>query len=221
MDITWYGLSCFRLREANTVVLCDPFTKKVGSMPKVRADIVTLSTIGNGTKNGEDHSKLASGDPMVFGGPGEYETSNVFISGMSNYQTLPDGSDDGRNIAYFFEMGEFTVAHLGALEKVPKQSQFEALKVSEVDILMVPVGGGVMLDPTRAVEIVGMLEPRLVIPMYYQESGYAAKWVDDLEPVDRFLKELGLSEPEAQSTLKVSKTGLPEETQVVLLEKTS
>lgn len=217
MDITWYGLSCFRLREANTIVLCDPFTKKVGSMPKVRADIVTLSSNGHG----DDHSKLASGDPMVFEGPGEYETSNVFISGMSNYQTLPGGSEDGRNVAYFFEMGEFIVGHLGALKTVPKQSQFEAIKVSEVDILMVPVGGKSMLDPTHAVEIVGMLEPRLVLPMLYRESGYAAKWVEDLEPVERFLKELGLSEPEAQSTLKVSKSGLPEETQVVLLEKSS
>lgn len=217
MDITWYGLSCFRLREANTVLLCDPFTKKVGSMPKVRADIVTLSS--NGT--GEDHSKLASGDPMVFDGPGEYETNNVFISGMSNYQALPDGNDDGRNVAYFFEMGDFVVGHLGAIASVPKQSHIEALKVSEVDILMVPVGGGAMLDPTKAVEIVGMLEPRLVIPMLYQETGYAAKWAADLEPVERFLKELGLSEPEAQATLKVSKSGLPEETQVALLEKTS
>lgn len=217
MDITWYGLSCFRLREANTVVLCDPFAKKTGTMPKVRADIVTLSANGNDS----DPKKLASGDPMLFNGPGEYETHSVFISGMSTCQSLPNGTEDGRNVAYFFEMGDFIVGHLGALGTVPKQSQIESLKISEVDILMVPVGGGAMLDPTHAVEIVGMLEPRLVIPMYYQESGYSAKWVNDLEPVDRFLKELGLSEPEAQATLKVTKSGLPDETQVALLERTN
>lgn len=216
MDITWYGLSCFRIRDGSTVILCDPYGKKSGNMPKVRADIVTVSAHSNGI----DPAKLAGGDPMVFTGPGEYETHNVFISGMSAYQPLRDNPENGRNVAFFFDIGDFSIGHLGNMGKVPKQSEIEALKISEVDVLMVPVGGGVMLDPTHAVEIVGMLEPRLVLPMLYRQEGYAAKWVQELEPVDRFLKELGFTPPEPQATLKVLKSGLPEETQVVLLERT-
>ena len=44
MDINWYGLSCFRIREGGTTIVCDPFDKSIGlTLPKVRADIVTVS----------------------------------------------------------------------------------------------------------------------------------------------------------------------------------
>jgi hypothetical protein len=36
--------------------------------------------------------------------------------------------------------------------------------------------------------------------------------------VSKFLKEMGLADLAPQDTLKVTRTGLPEETQVVLLE---
>ena len=217
MEITWYGLSCFRLKEGNTVVLCDPYGKKLGPLPKVRADIVTTSSIGTD----EEVDKLVTGEPMVFDGPGEYETNNVFVSGMAVNQKMPGSDEMGRNVDFFFEMGEFVVGHMGYMSKVPKQSQIEALKISEVDILLVPVGGGAMLDPTHAVELVGMLEPKIVIPMLYQQEGFTTSWASTLDPVDKFLKELGFSAPDPQSILKVAKSALPEETQVMLLEMTN
>ena len=86
---------------------------------------------------------------------------------------------------------------------------------------MVPVGGGQTLDPTRAVEIVGMFEPRLVIPMHYRHPGLADDLGERLEPVEKFLKELGVAVPDPIDTLKLSKSSLPEETQVVLLTLSS
>jgi hypothetical protein len=50
--------------------------------------------------------------------------------------------------------------------------------------------------------------------MHYKVSGLSAR----LDSVDRFLKEMGLANVPPQETLKVSRSGLPEETQVVLLE---
>ena len=69
MDITWYGLSCFRLRERDVVAICDPFSKEATGipLPKLRADIVTIShhsPIHN-------HSKGISGAPMILQGPGD------------------------------------------------------------------------------------------------------------------------------------------------------
>ena len=44
MDINWYGLSCFRIREGGVTVVCDPYAKSVGpTLPKLKADIVTIS----------------------------------------------------------------------------------------------------------------------------------------------------------------------------------
>ena len=39
-----------------------------------------------------------------------------------------------------------------------------------------------------------------------------------LDPVDKFLKELGIAEPQRESSLKVTSGSLGEETQVILLD---
>ncbi len=217
MDIVWYGLSCFRIREGSVTVVCDPFDKSVGGlMSKVRADIVTISHEAPG------HSCLdrITGDPHVVKGPGEYEIKNIFVTGMASRHSGNNGSAPEHNVAYFMEFAGITVCHLGDIGKIPKKSTLDELKVGEIDILMMPIGGGDTLDPTQAVEMVGMLEPKLLIPMHYQQSGLPAQWVQDLEPVDKFIKELGVSMPEPVNMLKVSKSSLPEETQVVLFNVT-
>ncbi len=211
MDITWYGLSCFRIREAGTVVICDPFDKKTGlSLAKAKADIVSVSVDGAG-HNAVDR---ITDEPKVLRNPGEYEIGNVFVNGMATWRG--ETADFERNVAFFYDFEGLTVGHLGEMQKVPKQSAIDELDLGELDVLLVPVGGGRTLDATRAVELVGMLEPKLVIPMHYQQPGLKGE-LAELEPVDKFLKELGIAEPEPQSTLRISKSSLSEETQVALL----
>ena len=214
MDITWYGLSCFRIREAGVTVLCDPYERTVGlQLPKVRADIVTISH----DRPGHSGVDRVAGEPKVIRGPGEYEVKNVFITGATTYHRRREEVAPERNVIFFFEFGEFTVGHLGDLGEIPTQSEIEELNMGEVDVLFVPVGGGDTLDPTRAVEVIGLFEPRLVIPMHYQQPELSALWATNLEPVDKFMRELGTSTPEAQEMLKLTKSSLPEETQVALL----
>lgn len=214
MDITWYGLSCFRIREGGVTVVCDPFDKSIGlQLPKVRTDIVTISH----DRPGHNAVDRVAGEPKVLQGPGEYEVNNVFVTGATTYHRKQPDAPVERNVVFFFDFGDITVGHLGDLGEVPTQSEIEELNVGDVDVLMVPVGGGETLDPTRAVEVIGMFEPRLVVPMHYQLPGLSASWAENLEPVERFLRELGVSAPEPQDTLKFSKSSLPEETQVVIL----
>lgn len=213
MDITWYGLSCFRIRENGVTVVCDPFDKSVGKiMPRVKADIVTVSH----GRPGHNSVERVSGTPKILDGPGEYEVNNVFVTGLTTYHRRGTASANERNVIYFLDFGGFTVGHLGDLGEVPSQSEIEELNLGEIDILMVPVGGGETLDPTRAVDVIGMFEPKLVAPMHFQDPELTAKWAQDLEPVDNFLRALGATAPEPQTMLRVSKTSLPEETEVVL-----
>jgi len=215
MDITWYGLSCFRIKERGGTVICDPYKSSVGlSLPvaKLSADIVTSSH----PQPGHSNTSVITGEPKVLSGPGEYEVKNIFVIGTHTHHRKIEGTAE-RNVVFFFEMGNLTVGHLGDLGQVPKQSVVDEWNIGELDILMVPVGGGDVLDPTQAVELIGMLEPKIVIPMHYQQLGLKGAWAATLEPVDKFLKEWGITVPEAQDTLKISKSGLPEEPQVVLL----
>jgi L-ascorbate metabolism protein UlaG (beta-lactamase superfamily) len=217
MDITWYGLSCFRIREGGVTVVCDPYDKSVGpALAKVRADIVTVSH----DRAGHNAVERVTGEPKVLTGPGEYEVKNVFITGLTTYHRRTDGRPLERNVAYFFEFGDLTIGHMGDIGEVPAQSEIEELNIGEVDVLMVPVGGGDTLDPARAVELVGLLEPRIVIPMHYRHNGLADDLATRLEGVEKFLKEFGATAIDPVETLKISKSSLPEETQIILLAPT-
>jgi len=214
MDITWYGLSCFRIREGGVTIVCDPYDKTFGlTLPKIRADIVTVSH----DRPGHNAVERITGEYKVLSGPGEYEVKNVFVTGLTTYHRRNSKNSAERNVAFFFDFGDLTVGHLGDIGEVPAQSEIEELNIGEVDVLMVPVGGGATLDPARAVELVGLLEPRIVIPMHYRHDGLVGALADQLEGVEKFLKEFGATALDPVETLKISKTGLPEETQVILL----
>jgi L-ascorbate metabolism protein UlaG (beta-lactamase superfamily) len=152
----------------------------------------------------------------VITGPGEYEIGGVFITGVRMMPVKKDKKKaESANILYVFDYGGITVAHLGDLNSVPTQSQIEDL--GTVDIALVPVGGGQALSPSKAAEVISLIEPSIVIPMHYQTSKEGLK----LDTEAGFLKEMGISELAPLPSLKVTKSSLTEETQVILLEATA
>ena len=79
---------------------------------------------------------------------------------------------------------------------------------------VIPVGGGPTLDAAAAAETVSLLEPRVVLPMHFKTE--AVKF--NLDPVEKFLKELGLQKVVPEPRLSLTKTTLPPTTQVHLLD---
>lgn len=209
MEIYWYGLACFRMRSRGLAVVSDPFDPALGwDLPRLRADVVTVSH----DAPGHNYVSAVRSPDHVFDGPGEYEVNGVFITGVSTYHKGEVGARE-RNTAFVFEYPDLTVCHLGDLGMLPAREQVELL--SGADVLLLPVGGGDILDAAKAVEIVTELEPSIVIPMHYALPGLKL----DLDGVDKFLKEMGVPHPDPVSSLKVLKSDLAgEETRVVLLE---
>lgn len=205
MEITWYGLSCFRLTERKyATIVTDPYNGDVG-LPalKLRSDVVTISHDAKGHNNMD----AVSNWEHRIDGPGEFEIGGVFITGIATHGE----SQTNNNVLYLFNYDNLTVAHLGDMQKVPAQSQIEALE--QVNVLLVPVGGGNSLNASQAAELVSMLEPNIVIPMHYEQPGLKLP----LDEVDRFLKEMGVTEPTQEDSLRISATNLPEETETVIL----
>ncbi|HUI89860.1 MAG TPA: MBL fold metallo-hydrolase [Anaerolineales bacterium] len=213
MEITWYGHSCFRLTERNmATVVTDPYdNKSIGYFPlKLKADIVTISHDAPGHNN----SEAIKGASHVISGPGEFEIGGVFITGV---QTDGSGAskktqEQARNTLYVFDYDGLTVAHLGDLRQVPPQTEIEAL--GTVNVALVPVGGGGGLNAAKAAEVISLLEPSIVIPMHYATPDVKIS----LESLNKFIKEMGLSKPETQSSIKVTRSALPEESHVVVLD---
>lgn len=208
MDITWYGLSCFRLSERGmATVVTDPYAPGLGLPPlKLKADIVTVSH----DAPGHNYLKGVKGERRAITGPGEYELGGVFITGITMGGSKKNGS--GANTLYVFDFDGVTIAHLGDLARVPSQAEIEDL--GAVDIALVPVGGGGALNASEAAEVISLIEPSVVIPMHYKVGKIDLK----LSPVKRFLSEMGLTQVDPLPVLKITKTSLSEETQVVVLE---
>lgn len=209
MDISWLGHSCFRIKGNRITIVTDPFAPGFGELTgRPSADIVTVSH----AHPGHSYIQGVSSVRKTVSGPGEYEIGGVLILGLATFHDNVGGENKGKNTVYLMEIDDVAICHLGDLGHMLSASEMEAL--GSVDVLMVPVGGVSTIDATIAAEMVRRLEPKVVVPMHYQfktkDSG--------LELVDRFLKETGVKDVSPQSKLSLTKSKLPQSTQVCLLD---
>lgn len=175
-------------------------------MGKVAADIVTVS------HKSANHSYVegVSNEPRVVNGPGEYEIADVLIHGVA---TATEPRNGAVNTAYVLRFDDLTVCHLGDVREKLSDKQVE--EIGSIDALLVPVGGGRALTPARAAEVVHQLGPSVVIPMHYRLSGGP---VPELDPVDLFCREMGSKEWSAEPKLSLTRSSLPAEPRLVVLE---
>ncbi|MGI8688158.1 MAG: MBL fold metallo-hydrolase [Thermomicrobiales bacterium] len=204
-DVKWLGNTCFRIKSREATVLMDPVARTGSvSMPKQKADIVTRSMRGpaNALANVE-------GDYTLIDGPGEYEVQDVFLSGIRTRRN--GGGVKEFNTVYLVEMDEMIFCHLGNLSKSLTEAQVEAM--GDVDVLFVPIGGEESLSPAGATEVIGQIEPRLVIPMRYRIGDEAGK-----RALGEFAAALGLTEVPREDRLTIRKNTLPETMGVTVLD---
>lgn len=212
MEIVYLGHSCFLLKTKDSRVVIDPYDKEIGfKMPKVSADTVTVSH----DHKDHDNVEAVSGEPMVINGSGEYEIKGVGITGMSSFHDDKDGKERGKNIVFVFDTEELRIVHLGDLGHKLDKKQLDEL--DGVDVLMVPVGGEFTIDFKQAKEVVNQISPSIVIPMHFKTKDHN-KSFDKLTSVKEFVTELGI-EPKKENKLKIKKLDLPEEMELVILEK--
>ena len=209
MDITWLGHSCFRLKGSHATVITDPYSPEIGySMGKPKAQVVTVSH----PHPGHSYARGVSGEPKVVERPGEYEVGGVLIIGIATFHDKEEGEKRGKNTVYLLEIDEISICHLGDLGHVLTGQQVE--EIDDVDVLLLPVGGISTINASTAAEVVRQIEPKVVIPMHYKTPALKM----ELDPVDKFLKEIGAKRVEPLAKLSVAKSSLPPTTQVVLLD---
>ncbi|HLQ15428.1 MAG TPA: MBL fold metallo-hydrolase [Candidatus Eisenbacteria bacterium] len=208
MDVTWLGHGCFRLRGRSAAVVTDPFPPAIGlKLPKLDADLVTIS------HEHENHNYTqVMRDSYEIRGPGEYEVAGVSVIGVPTFHDAQKGAKHGRNTVYLIEIDDVRVCHLGDLGHALDDAEAEA--ISAPDVLLVPVGGHTSINAAQAAEIVRQLEPRYVVPMHYAIPGLKL----ELDPLDRFLKEMAVTASEPQPKLSVQASSGEYETKVVVLE---
>lgn len=214
MEITYIGHSCFKIRGKDTTLVIDPYDPKmVGyKLPNLTADIVLA------THDHNDHAFFegVGGYTLKIETPGDYEKSDTFVYGYRTFHDDKKGDDRGKNTIYEIHIDEFVVLHLGDLGHELTIETLERL--TDIDVLMIPVGGIYTLDAKSAVKVISQIEPKIVIPMHYQTKDL--KFEEELQKIDDFLGEIGVEGNGVKNgdKLKLSTTSqLPEELQVYVL----
>ena len=207
MDITWLGHSCFRLHDADMVVVTDPYPTSVGLRVDNRpASVVTVS---NSHPN-HNHVESIEGDPKVFSNPGEYEYNGVTARGVMT--PLADGQpQEERNVAFSIEIGAINICHLGDISIPLTTRLIDELK--PVDVVLVPTGGHCTIDMDQVYQTLQDLDAKIVIPMHYKTEGINV----DVDSIDNFVRRMGLDEIQAQPRLVVTSTNLGTDMRVVVM----
>ena len=200
VEITWLGRNCFRLKGRGGVVLTDPCPPESGYViGKQTANIVTMS---NRDDPGYSFREGLDANAHVLDAPGEYEMGGILVTGLATKRL-----DGGRNIVFVFEIDGIRVGHLGLASTLGLD------EVKDVDVLLFPAGGVNSLGGPAAADVMTKLDPRAAIPMNFKTAAETA----DLQPLETFLKEIG-SKPEPLAKVQYSRTQLPQDMTVVVLE---
>jgi L-ascorbate metabolism protein UlaG (beta-lactamase superfamily) len=188
MDIFWHGHSTFTIKGKSATIVTDPFEQGT-KLPKLKANIVSLSEEGKVAE--------VEGDPKVLDWPGEFEVSDVAIEAIR-----PEGEESS---IFIFALDGIKICHLGYLTHELHDDVLD--HIGDVDILMIPVGGGVVIDGKTAQKVVEAIEPRIVIPMLYN----ATETTLDIKGSEEFLKALGKMGQETVEKYSVaSRASLPD-----------
>jgi L-ascorbate metabolism protein UlaG (beta-lactamase superfamily) len=187
MNIRWYGQSAFTLTGAEHTVTIDPFGVPRAGLPvhfgypeisPHPADVLLI------THEHFDHNgaEVVTGAPEVIRSTaGVFSTELGEVTAIASEHDPAAGTQRGPNTIFVFELDGRRVCHFGDFGQ-PAMRAEQRHAIGDVDLLMIPVGGGPTLDAEQAVRVVSELRPRWIVPMHYRTDA-----IDFLEPADAFI----------------------------------
>lgn len=213
MKIRWFGHSCFMLTsEAGTKILLDPYKNVLGyKLPKdITADIITTSH----DHSDHNHVQAVKGSFVHINETGSFSEQGIEIKGVETFHDKVSGAKKGKNIVYNFKVDGIDVCHCGDLGHILDSKHIS--EIGNVDILLIPVGGGFTIDAFDAVNVIKQLNPAVVIPMHYRTKalgilGRAFAKVDD------FISASGLQAKE-YAELELNSENIKEYSGIALLK---
>lgn len=213
MKIQYLGHSCFALTaSAGTTVVTDPYGNVGFSMPKIKADAVTVSH----SHYDHNHVNAVGGKPVVFDREGQFEAGGIEITAIKSYHDDRNGSLRGENLIFKFRIDGIEVCHMGDLGENCSAALIG--KLLPVNVLLIPVGGNYTIDARQAKEYVDRIKPAYVIPMHYKTPGLNV----DIEKADDFIKLFAKEDAErlGKSEIELTSGDITEDqTKIILMER--
>jgi L-ascorbate metabolism protein UlaG (beta-lactamase superfamily) len=208
MELQYYGGNCIKVITKKATVVIDDNIKELGGSDVAKPSDIQLFT-----------TRLTGSSPkgsLIIDGPGEYEASNVSISGVAARAHV-DETDMKNATIYKIVADNIRLAIIGHVYPDLKEAQLEAIGI--VDVLIVPVGGhGFTLDTVGALKVIKQIEPKIIIPTQYEVKGLA--YPVPAISLEESLKGLVMEPKDIVSKLKLKSSDmLSEQMQLIVLEK--
>ncbi len=211
MLITYHGHSEFLVETDTGIrVLFDPFPAGLGyPVHRVRADIVAVSH----HHFDHDYVDKVDGKPAIIDRPGRHAPlPGVTLTGFPAPHDDEGGKKRGQVLCFLLQAEGLKVLHLGDLGTVPDAELVRNLFMP--DILFIPVGGFYTLDAEKAVRTIGLLQPRITLPMHFlPQKGNA----DKITTLESFLAAMKPELPSRQPILRVTREDLSQQPKLVEL----
>ena len=212
MNISWNGFSSFEIETkigtSEVKIVTDPYQNSTGlRFPRTLTAEILLQTHEEEDANNQE---AVLGSPYVIDLPGEFEVKNVFVFGIQASLKREVKGKRVRNLIFRIEVEGMRLAHLGALDRALTDEELQEL--GNVDVLMIPVGGGRVMSAGVAAEAISQIEPRVVIPMTHAVEGVT----EALATVDAFCKSFGACRREVMNKYKFTQKDLPEEEMIIV-----
>lgn len=212
MTINFHGEGCFKIQSGDLTILTDPLNENSGlKAPRFKADLI-LKTLTPLPISSADREPRTAAEEFSIVGPGEYNFKNADVSGF----LLTGESTKGFfKTVYLLELEGIKICLMGHISDAPDPALLE--RVEETDILIIPAGGRPFLEQKSAVNLIGQMEPKIIIPSFFKVSGLKRS-ADDIK---KFLDELNHKQKtENAEKLTVKKKDLSEikSPKVVVLE---
>ena len=177
VEIIWHGHSCFELRSAEGTLVFDPYTGVPGYDPlALKADLV-LSSHGHQDHNYTQAVEL-SGKKLT-----------IAIETIDTYHDDQHGAARGGNRIHIITLQGKRIAHLGDLGTTDL-TEDQLRELTDLDVLLIPVGGYFTIDGATAAELVKKLNPDVTIPMHYRDGKIDYREISEISPfLEKFSPE--------------------------------
>lgn len=206
MRVEWYGQSAFALQGEEQQVFIDPFGDVSAAMrdhgvkfdyPLIKGVSADLLLI---THEHLDHNaaEVIDGEPTVIRSTAGTHASPIGeVIGVASEHDEVAGTQRGPNTIFKLTLDDVRVCHFGDFGQSELRAPQRAA-LGEVDLLILPVGGGPTIGAKGAHEVIEQLQPRWVVPMHYRTER-----IGFLEPAEDFLngfaKVIRLEQPSFQT----------------------
>lgn len=181
MRLDYMAHSCFLLEHEGYRVLFDPYCPSIGyPAPKVYSvDLIVVS------HDHPDHNAVGQvpGASLVARGVAKRQFGPLSLDGEVGWHGEGDHADpvslteltwSGKRLAHFGDLG-------------CRLSSQQRDRFKNLDLLLIPCGGGYTIDGQAAAEVVRDLRPRLVVPMHYQTPFLNRDKFPDFQTAEPFL----------------------------------